>query len=146
MDRLIVFIRLIRCIELRTINLGQQEMVFNQLTLLFIRGAGSNPLIWHLQLKRFKEDTTAIQLLDHPTGSGCTSIEECAKAVERQIEENRIRKPIPVGHSMGGAIVIELALRKPKLEGSFSWELALDYGCAPTFCRKSEETMQKPVD
>lgn len=92
-------------------------MVFNQLALLFIHGAGSNPLVWHLQLKRFKEDATAIELPGHPTGSGCTSIEEYAEAVERQIEENHITKPIPVGHSMGGAIAIELALRKPNLGG-----------------------------
>jgi pimeloyl-ACP methyl ester carboxylesterase len=91
--------------------------VLNQLTLIFIHGAGSNPLVWHLQLKRFKEDAIAIQLPGHPTGSGCTSIEEYAKVVEKYIEENHITKPIPVGHSMGGAIAIELALENAKLKG-----------------------------
>jgi len=91
--------------------------VFGQLTLLFIHGAGSNPIVWHLQLKRFKEDATAMQLPGHPTGSGCISIEEYVQAVESQIEENHITDPIPVGHSMGGAIAIELALKNPHLKG-----------------------------
>lgn len=92
-------------------------MVFNQLTLLFIHGAGSSSIIWHLQLKRFKENAIAIELPGHPTGSGYTAIEDYAKAVEKQIEEHHVTRPIPVGHSMGGAVAIELALRDPDLAG-----------------------------
>jgi len=91
--------------------------VFNRLTLMFIHGAGSSPVVWHFQLKHFKGNAIAIELPGHPTGSGCTTIEDYAKAVEKQIKENHVTRPIPVGHSMGGAVAIELALRNPDLAG-----------------------------
>lgn len=74
-------------------------------------------MIWHLQLARFKEKTAAIELPGHPTGSGFTTIEAYANAVEKYIENNHISNPVPVGHSMGGAIAIELALRNSDLAG-----------------------------
>ena len=50
-------------------------------------------------------------------GSGCSSIKDYASAVQEQITGNHIAKPIPVGHSMGGAIAIELALREVDVAG-----------------------------
>ena len=44
-------------------------------------------------------------------------MEEYVKAVESQIAENHLTEPIPVGHSMGGAIAIQLALRDTVLAG-----------------------------
>jgi len=92
-------------------------MVFNRLTLIFIHSAGSSPVVWHIWLKHFKGNAIAIELPGHPTRYGCTTIEDCAKAVEKQIKENHVTRPIPVGHSMGGAVPIELALRNSDLAG-----------------------------
>ena len=81
------------------------------LTLLFIHGAGANPSVWHFQTIHFK-DSIAVELPGHPDGSGFRSVDEYARFVEHQIDDNPVREPVIVGHSMGGAIGIELALRK----------------------------------
>jgi len=86
------------------------------LTLLFIHGAGGGSVTWQLQLKHFK-DARAIELPGHPQGSGCSTIEEYAQFVERYIHTNHVNQAIPVGHSMGGAVAIEYALRNPGLIG-----------------------------
>ena len=86
------------------------------MTLLFIHGAGGGSVTWQLQLKHFK-DARAIELPGHPQGSGCSTIEEYAQFVERYIHTNHVNQAIPVGHSMGGAVAIEYALRNPGLIG-----------------------------
>jgi pimeloyl-ACP methyl ester carboxylesterase len=80
------------------------------LSILFIHGAGANPSVWHLQTVHFK-DSIALELPGHPDGLGLNTIDGYVRAVEHQIEEKEMIKPIVVGHSMGGAIAIELALR-----------------------------------
>ena len=84
------------------------------LTILFIHGAGANPDVWHLQTVHFK-DSLAVELPGHPKGSGLATVGEYARVVERQIDENGTSRPIIVGHSMGGAIGIELALKMPEI-------------------------------
>ena len=71
---------------------------------------------WQPQLRRFKE-SQAIGLPGHPEGLGLRTIEEYVDFVEKYLEKKAIRNPILVGHSMGGAIAIEYALRHPTLEG-----------------------------
>jgi len=84
------------------------------LTILFIHGAGANSNVWYLQTVHFK-DSLAVELPGHPKGSGLATVGEYARAVERQIDENGISHPIIVGHSMGGAIGIEIALKMPEI-------------------------------
>jgi pimeloyl-ACP methyl ester carboxylesterase len=84
------------------------------LSVLFIHGAGANPSVWHFQILHFK-DSIAVELPGHPNGSGLTTIDDYASVVEHLIDVRRIHEPILVGHSMGGAIAIELALRKQRL-------------------------------
>jgi len=85
------------------------------LPVLFIHGAGANSSVWHLQTNHFK-DSVAFELPGHPNGLGLSTIEGYADVVASQIKEKRLRRPVIVGHSMGGAIAIELALRKEPLE------------------------------
>lgn len=80
------------------------------MTLLFIHGAGGGSTTWQLQLKHFK-DALAIELPGHPRGFGYSTIEEYTQFVERYVATNHVNQPILVGHSMGGAIAIEYALR-----------------------------------
>jgi pimeloyl-ACP methyl ester carboxylesterase len=87
-----------------------------ELKVFFIHGAGGTPAVWRLQTAHFK-DSVAVELPGHPTGSGFTTIEEYARAVGDRIGQQEWRKTIIVGHSMGGAIAIELALGNEKLRG-----------------------------
>jgi pimeloyl-ACP methyl ester carboxylesterase len=86
------------------------------LTLFFIHGAGETPAVWRLQTLHFK-DSVAVELPGHPTGSGLTSIATYAQSVRDQIGHHEWREIILVGHSMGGAIAIELALSNQVLRG-----------------------------
>ena len=86
------------------------------MTIFFIHGAGGTPAVWRLQTSHFK-DSVAVELPGHPTGSGFTTIEEYARVVRDRIGQKEWRKSIIVGHSMGGAIAIELALGNEPLRG-----------------------------
>ena len=79
------------------------------MAILFIHGAGANPTVWHLQTAYFK-DGVAVELPGHPNGLGLTAVNQYARVVGQGIDESGIKAPTIVGHSMGGAIAIELAL------------------------------------
>jgi len=86
------------------------------MTIFFIHGAGGTPAVWRLQTSHFK-DSVAVEIPGHPTGSGFTTIEQYARVVRDRIGQKEWRKSIIVGHSMGGAIAIELALGNEPLRG-----------------------------
>ncbi len=86
------------------------------LRLLFIHGAGASPMVWRLQLQHFK-DALAVELPGHPNGLGFDTIEEYAASVKKYVEENTVKDPVLVGHSMGGAVAITLALSNASLAG-----------------------------
>jgi pimeloyl-ACP methyl ester carboxylesterase len=73
-------------------------------------------MAWRLQLRHFK-DAVAVELPGHPTGSGFSTIEEYAASVEKYIERKTVKGLVLVGHSMGGAVSITLALRNSNLAG-----------------------------
>lgn len=87
-----------------------------EMTLVFIHGAGSSRISWQLQLHYFK-DAQAISLPGHPEGLGYDTIEGYASWVEEYLQRNANRDTVLVGHSMGGAIAIEYALRNSDLKG-----------------------------
>jgi len=86
------------------------------LTFIFIHGAGGGRITWRLQLIHFK-GSDAVELPGHPDGKGYTSISDYADFVERYITTTHITEPVLVGHSMGGAVTIECALRNLELAG-----------------------------
>jgi len=73
-------------------------------------------MVWRLQLLHFK-GSLAMELPGHPSGPGCRPIADYASSVEERIREKAVEGPILVGHSMGGAIAITLALRNSDLGG-----------------------------
>lgn len=73
-------------------------------------------MVWRLQLQHFKGGL-AVELPGHPSGSGCSTIEDYADIVEERVREKNVKDPVLVGHSMGGAIAITLALRNSDLAG-----------------------------
>jgi pimeloyl-ACP methyl ester carboxylesterase len=85
-------------------------------TLIFIHGAGAGSVAWRLQLVHFR-DAHAIPLPGHPKGSGRDTIEGFADSVRDYVRANQLKNPVLVGHSMGGAIAIEYALRGTALTG-----------------------------
>jgi pimeloyl-ACP methyl ester carboxylesterase len=88
--------------------------------LVFIHGAGDSGAIWQRQLERFDgaHRTLAVDLPGHGsrlTEQALSTVEQIADDVVRQIEERDITAPILIGHSMGGATALMIALTKPRL-------------------------------
>lgn len=87
------------------------------MTLLFIHGAGCLPRVFEAQLAAFS-DAIAVNLPGHGTPGSCTSIAEFADAVAAEMRSRGIDRAILAGSSMGGAIALELALRRdPRVAG-----------------------------
>lgn len=86
------------------------------MTPLFIHGAGANPSVWRLQLLHFKHGV-AIELPGHPTGLGFNTVDQYSSWVEEYVKKNKAKETVLVGHSMGGAIAITLALRHLEMAG-----------------------------
>lgn len=88
------------------------------MVLVFIHGAGSNSDFWREQEPAFPDahfpnlpGHTAAR--DTSRGEGKQSIEEYADWVERYVNIAKLGGVVLVGHSMGGAIALSLALRHP---------------------------------
>lgn len=86
------------------------------MTLLFVHGAGGSHFSWQLQLHHFK-DAHAVDLPGHPEGSGFKTIRDYVEWVEQYIRKNDVKDVVLTGHSMGGAIAIDYALRNSDLHG-----------------------------
>jgi len=80
--------------------------------LVFIHGAGENHKVWTYQTNRFP-DSLAIDLPGHPDGEGENTIEGYATFVDGFLAQKRLSSVVLAGHSMGGAIVLKLALEAP---------------------------------
>ncbi|MBP1748884.1 MAG: putative hydrolase or acyltransferase of alpha/beta superfamily [Deltaproteobacteria bacterium] len=87
--------------------------------IVFIHGAGGSTLSWVFQ-KAYFEGTHTVILVDLP-GHGISdspslgSISGCADALKNTFEDNAIASAFIVGHSMGGAVAMDFAMRYPAL-------------------------------
>jgi len=85
-------------------------------SLLFIHGAGGTHRHWGAQLQGLKETNRyALDLPGHGRsgGSGRTSIRAYAELILRFMDCLELSRATMVGHSMGGAIALYLALEHP---------------------------------
>lgn len=103
-----------------TIPVNEHEIFYaaraieRQPRLLLIHGAGGSHLDWPPQLRRFDPfGTCAIDLPGHGRSAlpACSSVQAYAEAVLALTDRLALRQIILVGHSMGGAIALDIALR-----------------------------------
>ena len=88
--------------------------------IVFVHGAGGNSLLWGRTLQYLSGDSkaVAVNLPGHPSGEiTCNTIGEYADALRSLISESGLRSPVVCGHSMGGAIALTLAIRRPDAIG-----------------------------
>jgi pimeloyl-ACP methyl ester carboxylesterase len=86
------------------------------LPLVLIHGAGGNHLSWPPGLRRMPgKRVIALDLPGHgkSAGSGLTSIQGYAEALDRWLEGIGLGSVVLAGHSMGGAIALWSALEHP---------------------------------
>ncbi|MBV8637433.1 MAG: alpha/beta hydrolase [Candidatus Eremiobacteraeota bacterium] len=79
--------------------------------LVFIHGAGCTPSVFAQQLAAFPGSTAPL-LPGHGTPGEPATIAEFADAVALTLERNDLHDVVLAGSSMGGAIALELALRR----------------------------------
>ena len=85
--------------------------------LVFLHGAGGSRLHWPPGIRRLPGvHTFALDLPGHgkSAGGGETSIEDLAGRVEDWRRACAVFRPVFVGHSMGSAVALTMALREPE--------------------------------
>jgi pimeloyl-ACP methyl ester carboxylesterase len=96
---------------------GREERAEGKDSLVFIHGAGGNWTSWHLQRDYFGRDFNCfiMELPGHGAAQsqGAQEVKSYALWIRGALEELEITDPFVIGHSMGGAIAMDLALRFP---------------------------------
>ena len=88
--------------------------------LVFVHGAGGNHLHWPAQVRRLPNETVyALDLPGHgqSAGPGCSRIEDYVQRIDDWMEAMNLSRITLGGHSMGGAIAQQFALRSPERLG-----------------------------
>jgi len=83
---------------------------------IFVHGAGGNSLLWRRTLHYLSGQSLAlaVDLPGHPVGDiTCKTVSGYAEAVFEFIADREIERPVVCGHSVGGAVVLSLALAHP---------------------------------
>jgi pimeloyl-ACP methyl ester carboxylesterase len=96
-------------VQRRPVPAGQPVVVF-------IHGAGGSHQHWLYQVRDLlSASTTAVDLPGHgrSEGAGRDSIESYGDWIVAFLDESRVERAVLVGHSMGGAIALDVALRYP---------------------------------
>jgi pimeloyl-ACP methyl ester carboxylesterase len=88
-------------------------------SLVFIHGAGGSRTSWRLQEDYFKRAFNVIimELPGHGAaqGQGAQEVKDYTLWIKGALDELKLSSPFVIGHSMGGAITMDLAMRFPAL-------------------------------
>lgn len=90
---------------------------FDRPATLLIHGAGGHHLYWPPQVRRLHgQRTFAVDLPGHgrSAGIGCHRVEDYTDTVLEFMKDRGLNAAVWVGHSMGGAIALDAALRFPQ--------------------------------
>ncbi len=84
--------------------------------ILFVHGAGSNGHTWHRQIDAFgaKHSPIALDMPGHGRSAGVEglrTVHDYADFVAAFLDQLKIKSAVILGHSMGGAIAMDLGLR-----------------------------------
>ncbi|MBN1828497.1 MAG: alpha/beta hydrolase [Deltaproteobacteria bacterium] len=86
---------------------------------LFIHGSGCDYRTWDRQFADLEDgwNLMAVDLPGHGSSGGCGAGRVCDYAawIAAFIEEASLRRPVVVGHSLGAAVVLSLAIEYPHL-------------------------------
>lgn len=119
-------------------------------TVIFIHGAGGNSTVWVHQLEGLQVgyNLVALDLIGHGTTKGgpVNSISEYGSWLEGILEKTFMRPVVLAGHSMGGAIVMEVASRNQKLvKGLILLATGPRLKVAPQFLKGLKEDFENTV-
>ena len=107
--------------------------------IVFIHGAGCTSDVFAAQSAAFP-DAIALTLPGHTTPGEPASVEAFADAVARDLDERGIDNAVLCGHSMGGAIALELALRhNPHVRAVVMLDSGARLRVAPAMLARLEE-------
>ncbi len=81
------------------------------MTMVLVHGSGATHDHWRYQADL--PDTVALDLPGHPEGKGMQSVADYARWLHDELDRRGLERPILVGHSLGGAVVQQLALDWP---------------------------------
>jgi len=98
-------------------HLYEGDTGFTNPSVILIHGAGGNHLFWSVELRRLpNKKVYAIDLPGHGKSSGqaIQSIDDFAEHIRKWIDALGIFRAIFIGHSMGSAIALDLALKYPE--------------------------------
>lgn len=92
-------------------------------TIIFVHGWPHNHTVWNGEVKHFSQkgySTIAVDLRGHglsgkPTEPSAYKMENFAKDIKQIIIKNKIQKPILVGHSFGGMILLKFEELFPEM-------------------------------
>lgn len=88
-------------------------------TLVLVHGSGGSAERWNYQRVYFSRKGYEVLAVDLPghgrtPGPGCRDMSSYADYVESLLKQRGIARPVIGGHSMGGGVVLTMALRDPK--------------------------------
>lgn len=86
--------------------------------IIFVHGAGGSADLWRYQVGHLskKHKAIALDLPGHGAlgGKGETTVDGYAEYVKKEMDELSIGSAVLAGHSMGGAVVMSIALKYPE--------------------------------
>jgi pimeloyl-ACP methyl ester carboxylesterase len=118
-----------------------------QSSLLFIHGSGGSSIMWKHQVESLQDrvNTIAIDLPGHgkSAGGGFNTVIDYTHAIIEFIKITHVPKPIPVGLSLGGAIVQQLLIEHSE---TFSAGVLINTGARLRVLPLIFETIEKNFD